>query len=220
MNVHNTNKKPFECPKCQTRFATSSALDRHDITMHSGLVETTNNGEARKPKCMICNREFPSQESLSSHLKCHKEELKFVEFACDLCPKTFQKLNQLTRHSKTHVENKNIQCNLCGKMFSSGSHLVNHLNLHKGKSKLSIKCPLKSHYNFLGIKLHSCPLCDKSFSQSCSLKDHIRYLKKSNYVKLSTKLDFFLELTAKSDRFCVIHVARALTITVILDSMS
>lgn len=136
MNVHNNNKKPFECVKCHQRFVTLASLLRHDV-MHSDLVEstTTKLEEDRKHVCMICQREFQSQESVSSHLKTHKEEMGKIEFSCDLCPKKFKKISQLTRHSKTHVENKNYKCNICHKLYASGSHLIDHLNRHKGKIK-------------------------------------------------------------------------------------
>lgn len=154
--VHDAVKRPFECLKCHQRFTTQQLLVRHEV-LHSDLVTVA--GEKIKVEnysCLICSREFSSQEAVASHMKTHKEELKDKSFACDVCNKIFTKLNDLTKHAKTHSEIKTHQCNICQKFFSRGSQLIDHLNRHQG------------------IRPHKCQICSKSFQQSCTLKDHLR----------------------------------------------
>lgn len=154
--VHDESRKPFACvvPNCHQRFATEGSLIRHGI-MHSDLVEQAEHTILEKKHiCVVCKKEFPNQESLASHFKIHKEES--LEFPCSLCSKVFFKLNQLTRHSRTHPENKTHKCNICHKLFAQGSHLIDHLNRHKG------------------VRPHVCNVCNKAFQQSSTLKDHMR----------------------------------------------
>ena len=154
--VHDESRKPFACevPNCHQRFVTEGSLIRHGI-MHSDLVEKAEpTNPDKKHICVVCKKEFPNQESLASHFKIHKEES--LEFPCTLCSKVFFKLNQLTRHSRTHPENKTHKCNICHKLFAQGSHLIDHLNRHKG------------------VRPHVCTVCNKAFQQSSTLKDHMR----------------------------------------------
>ena len=154
--VHDESRKPFACEvlNCHQRFATEGSLIRHGI-MHSDLVEQAEHiNPDKKHICVVCKKEFPNQESLASHFKIHKEES--LEFPCSLCSKVFFKLNQLTRHARTHPENKTHKCNICQKLFAQGSHLIDHLNRHKG------------------VRPHVCNVCNKAFQQSSTLKDHMR----------------------------------------------
>ena len=111
--VHDIVKKPFECLECHQRFATEQLLNRHGI-LHSDLV--TVDVKLESHICLICSKEFSSQEAVSSHLKSHKEELKNFTFACECCDKIFTKFNDLTKHSKTHDIHKSHQCNICQKV--------------------------------------------------------------------------------------------------------
>lgn len=153
--THDTNKKPYACEvsDCFQRFALPESLQRHQI-IHSGMTIKIAS-DSIKP-CVICLKEFDTQEAMASHMRIHKNELETLEFPCNLCDKVFRKLNELTRHSKTHTENKNYKCQICAKVFSQGSHLIDHLNRHSG------------------LRPHVCNICAKSFQQSSTLKDHIR----------------------------------------------
>lgn len=153
--THDVTKKPYACEiqDCYHRFTNPESLKRHQI-IHSGMISKVAS-ELLKP-CIICSKEFETQEAMASHMRIHKDVLVKFDFSCSLCDKVFTKLNDLTRHSKTHVVNKNFKCNICSKMFSQGSHLIDHLNRHNG------------------LRPHVCSVCNKSFQQSSTLKDHLR----------------------------------------------
>lgn len=158
-NIHNAEGKPFECLQfdCHQRFASESNLMRHSIVHSNVIAENTSilNEKPKNYKCNECDKEFIKQESLSSHMKTHKDRIH-TEFACEYCSKKFTKINLLTRHAKTHEEMKSHICNICNKTFALGGQLIDHLNKHKG------------------IKPHVCNVCNKGFQQSCTLKDHLR----------------------------------------------
>jgi hypothetical protein len=142
MKLHDSTSKPFACEAegCYSRFQTPQALERHQI-IHSGLTEKIN--EEKVHKCIVCSKEFQIQEALASHMKKHKDILDQIEFECSICNEKFKKLIELTRHSKTHPENKTHKCLICSKTFSQGSHLIDHLNRHNN------------------LRPHVCEICNK-----------------------------------------------------------
>lgn len=147
-NIHNAEGKPFECLQydCHQRFASESNLMRHSIVHSNVIAENTSvlNEKPKIYKCNECDKEFLKQESLSSHMKTHKDRIH-TEFACEFCSKKFTKINLLTRHAKTHEEMKSHICNICNKTFALGGQLIDHLNKHKG------------------IKPHVCGVCHKGW---------------------------------------------------------
>lgn len=157
-NVHNPTNRPFECDICYYRFQSENSLIRHKIVHSNLIIEHTTliQSPIMEYKCIECEKIFSKQESLSSHMKTHQEEMSRKEFKCDYCPKIFKKLNLLTRHARQHDELKIHQCNICFKTFALNSQLIDHINRHRG------------------IKPHVCGICGKGFQQSCTLKDHMR----------------------------------------------
>lgn len=120
--THDPNKRPHECSKCQKRFPSQVSLVRHDI-LHSELVERSkiNRPEPQDFCCVVCGRTFKSPESLTSHLKTHKNKSpENQEYTCKLCHDVFPTFTDITRHSKNHIENATHQCAICNKLFVVG----------------------------------------------------------------------------------------------------
>lgn len=142
IQTHDVNKKPFACeiPGCFQRFLTDASLKRHAI-LHSGMTIKVH--EEKTYECIVCLKEFQVQEALASHMRTHKDVMDQLEFPCPLCNEVFKKLNDLTRHSRKHPENKSHKCLICSKMFSQGSHLIDHLNRHNN------------------LRPHVCHVCNK-----------------------------------------------------------
>jgi hypothetical protein len=155
VKTHDVNKKPFACEVkgCFQRFLTDASLKRHAI-LHSGMTIKVH--EDKTFECVVCRKRFQVQEALASHMRTHKDVMDQLEFPCPLCNEVFKKLNDLTRHSRKHPENKSHKCLICSKMFSQGSHLIDHLNRHNN------------------LRPHVCHICNKAFQQSSTLKDHLR----------------------------------------------
>lgn len=147
-NVHNVYGKPYECETCRIRFASKSSLIRHAIK-HTDILTDQTTSPKDKPlgyECSECSRFFYKQESLSAHLKSHKQQMDGKEYKCEYCEKTFNKMNMLTRHSMSHDEFKHHKCNVCDQKFALASQLIDHMNRHRG------------------IKPHICHLCNKGKS--------------------------------------------------------
>lgn len=158
IKTHDPNKRPHECSKCQKRFPSQVALVRHDI-LHSELVERSkiNRPDPQDFSCVVCGRTFKSAESLTSHLKTHKNKSpENQEYTCKLCHDVFPTFTDITRHSKNHIENATHQCAICNKLFVVGDELIDHFLRHKG------------------MKPHQCPVCEKSFLKLHKLNVHMR----------------------------------------------
>lgn len=158
LKTHDPNKRPHECSKCQKRFPSQVALVRHDI-LHSELVERSkiNRPEPQDFSCVVCGRTFKSSESLTTHLKSHKNKsVEDDEYTCKLCHDVFPTFTDIARHSKNHIENAQYQCAICNKLFVVGDELIDHFLRHKG------------------MKPHQCPVCEKSFLKLHKLNVHMR----------------------------------------------
>ncbi|KAL4234182.1 hypothetical protein ACF0H5_005835 [Mactra antiquata] len=77
--------------------------------------------------------------------------------SCSHCDYTSTKKYLLSRHMKSHCDDKPHKCGLCNKGFKSVSSLQNHLNTHTG------------------VRPHKCRVCESAFTTSGELIRHIRY---------------------------------------------
>lgn len=108
------------------------------------------------------------------------------EFTCPKCPHTFSDSSNLTKHLRTHTEERPYACDICGKSFTHSSTLKDHLNIHSGARPYACSHPncLKTFSNgsnlnrhmrtHTGEKPYKCTVCKKAFSQSSNLKVHMK----------------------------------------------
>lgn len=110
-----SNKTAFEeyaCPKCSSKFVTSDSLQQHIYKTHTRFI------------CNICQKIIGTKKNYKRHLIEHGNRSHF----CDLCSKTFKRLEHLNRHiTISHTKNK-FKCNSCGKLFRRKDKFHQHLN--------------------------------------------------------------------------------------------
>ena len=162
------SKSRHVCRLCDRHFSCKSNLDRH-FRLHSGLKPLT---------CQKCFEHFTSKSEFMKHKFTCKSSTARVEppkpevpkpelpvaqdstgggsFPCYICRQTFDNVNQLQMHRKSHVD---FRCRKCNKTFNGGISLSNHLRTH----------------NFDGFKRYSCKICKKNFSNVTSLVSHKRF---------------------------------------------
>ncbi|XP_071526256.1 uncharacterized protein [Panulirus ornatus] len=122
---------------------------------HFVSPEVPSDGDVRLKKCPACNKTFPRQSQLKSHLASHSE---VRPFECKTCFLKFKYRRNLVEHSSIHDEMPSFICSVCGLTFKQKSNLLKHERTHREMSKQSFKC------NF----------CTKEYSQSSHLKTHMR----------------------------------------------
>ena len=75
---------------------------------------------------------------------------------CDVCGKMCARPSELTRHMRTHTNERPYECDACDKAFRESGHLKVHMRIHTKE------------------KPYECDVCERRFTQSHSLKYHMR----------------------------------------------
>lgn len=128
-----------------------------------------------KFSCSYCNKQFPSQKSLSHHISVrHTEEKRFI---CEHCGKSFRFWHSLRHHLFFHNKDECLfQCDKCGKEFESEASYDSHdckpgeasyLCDVCGKSMrylTSLRFHKLSHANPGSQPKHSCAICGREYS--------------------------------------------------------
>ena len=86
-----------------------------------------------------------------------KGHMMQAQLMCNYCNYTSPKRYLLTRHMKTHSEERPHKCNICDRCFKTIASLQNHINTHTG------------------VRPHKCKECDSAFTTSGELVRHVRY---------------------------------------------
>ncbi|XP_050300852.1 transcriptional repressor CTCFL [Anthonomus grandis grandis] len=78
-------------------------------------------------------------------------------YMCNYCNYTSSKRYLLSRHMKSHSEERPHKCSVCERGFKTIASLQNHVNTHTG------------------TKPHACKFCEAAFTTSGELVRHVRY---------------------------------------------
>lgn len=79
------------------------------------------------------------------------------DLTCTYCNYTSPKRYLLSRHMKSHSEDRPHKCEICSRGFKTLASLTNHVNTHTG------------------TRPHKCKECDAAFTTSGELVRHVRY---------------------------------------------
>ncbi|KAB7503605.1 Zinc finger protein 26 [Armadillidium nasatum] len=130
------------CQHCLVVFSSQTFLNRHIVKMHNIPLSCTHcdfktqqlksyrrhlNKHIAKKKflCDICGSMFQCSISLKDHnLFHHSNERKFK---CKECEKSFKNKSCLSRHKRTHSNERPYKCE-CGMCYKQLSHLSRHLS--------------------------------------------------------------------------------------------
>jgi hypothetical protein len=134
-------------------------------------------------QCGACSSFFKTNWQLKCHMRTNHEAKKTV-YGCDICGKTFNLKDALTKHMSAHSDERNFKCGECGKTFKRISHVREHLKVHSSerpypcpmcgkafKTSNAAKVHLRTHNNFMP---YQCTVCRKTFREKSSLERHHR----------------------------------------------
>ncbi|XP_060041198.1 sal-like protein 4 isoform X2 [Erinaceus europaeus] len=79
---------------------------------------------------------------------------------CLICHRVLSCQSSLKMHYRTHTGERPFQCKICGRAFSTKGNLKTHLGVHRTNTSVKIQ--------------HSCPICQKKFTNAVMLQQHIR----------------------------------------------
>lgn len=113
---------------------------------------TDDDGTIKKEK-----RKTNASISSSSAKATKKSQVSLAMHMCSYCNYTSPKRYLLSRHMKSHSEERPYKCSVCERGFKTLASLQNHVNTHTG------------------TKPHLCKYCDSCFTTSGELVRHVRY---------------------------------------------
>ncbi|XP_034058498.1 sal-like protein 4 isoform X1 [Gymnodraco acuticeps] len=79
---------------------------------------------------------------------------------CVICHRVLSCQSSLKMHYRTHTGERPYKCKICGRAFSTKGNLKAHYGVHRANSPLKMQ--------------HSCPICQKKFTNAVVLQQHIR----------------------------------------------
>ncbi|XP_036997466.2 sal-like protein 1 isoform X2 [Artibeus jamaicensis] len=79
---------------------------------------------------------------------------------CIICHRVLSCQSALKMHYRTHTGERPFKCKICGRAFTTKGNLKTHYSVHRATPPLRVQ--------------HSCPICQKKFTNAVVLQQHIR----------------------------------------------
>ncbi|TSK31523.1 Sal-like protein 3 [Bagarius yarrelli] len=79
---------------------------------------------------------------------------------CVICHRVLSCQSALKMHYRIHTGERPFKCKVCGRAFTTKGNLKTHFGVHRAKPPLQVQ--------------HSCPICQKKFTNAVVLQQHIR----------------------------------------------
>ncbi|KAH3851428.1 zinc finger protein 883-like [Dreissena polymorpha] len=159
-NITNRNKgacsgkESLPCPHCDNVYKCKKYLMNHLKYVKRSTESTFT--------CSVCKRILSSAHALKGHQRIHlvkdatNKQLPGNTYKCEICYKSFSRLEYLLLHNETHNGTQKYECHECKANFSRETDFKRHLYIHTGEK------PFK------------CNLCPKAFRQPDELGRHKR----------------------------------------------
>ncbi|KAG7255713.1 hypothetical protein CRUP_001671, partial [Coryphaenoides rupestris] len=110
-------------------------------------------------------------------------------YTCEVCSRSFKRLDQVTAHKIIHSEDKPYRCKLCGKEFAHRNVYKNHKKVtHRGAGREGVDAMHMEQDDTtetpeercvpatLGERTFKCDQCDATFKRKDTLNVHIQLL--------------------------------------------
>ncbi|XP_037392625.1 zinc finger protein 271-like isoform X1 [Pygocentrus nattereri] len=132
---NHTCEKPYHCSDCDRRFTCLSALEKHQVMLHSGVLlqntqcHQSTYKEDTRHQCCQCGKSFSQAKDLVVHQRVHTGE---KPYKCTQCGKRFRQIGHLKEHQRVHSGEKPYQCSVCYKCFPYSQSMKKHMRVIHG----------------------------------------------------------------------------------------
>ncbi|XP_043544558.1 sal-like protein 3 isoform X5 [Chiloscyllium plagiosum] len=172
LNVPSSNFKPAEgCPSgqsiasapCSTTSSTAADNGVNSIptTLSSPLLPIISGQfKAKFPFGGLLDSMQTSETSKLQQLVENIDKKMTDPNQCIICHRVLSCQSALKMHYRTHTGERPFKCKICGRAFTTKGNLKTHFGVHRAKPPLRVQ--------------HSCPICQKKFTNAVVLQQHIR----------------------------------------------
>uniref|UniRef100_A0A8C2D0N3 Zinc finger protein n=1 Tax=Cyprinus carpio TaxID=7962 RepID=A0A8C2D0N3_CYPCA len=184
---------------CGKRFRSKDALKKHKGNVHTVCA-------CRKLVCTICNKKCSSSLNLQEHLLQHWFYITYCDtcglistnllkrhmsthsekrtYTCDICSRSFKRLDQTAAHKISHSEDKPYKCKWSWKEFAHSNVYKNHKKTHSEdrpfqceECKALFRTPFflqRPPLIHTSERTFKCDQCDATFKHKDTLHVHIQ----------------------------------------------
>ncbi|XP_036179612.1 sal-like protein 3 [Myotis myotis] len=145
--------------------STSAATTLTDNSISTGLcspvlVASSDQFKAKFPFGGLLDSMQTSETSKLQQLVENIDKKMTDPNQCVICHRVLSCQSALKMHYRTHTGERPFKCKICGRAFTTKGNLKTHFGVHRAKPPLRVQ--------------HSCPICQKKFTNAVVLQQHIR----------------------------------------------
>ncbi|XP_047554189.1 sal-like protein 3 isoform X2 [Lutra lutra] len=165
MSLPCVNPRPGEAPGSGQISATSAAATLTDSSASTGLCSPvlpsgSDQFKAKFPFGGLLDSMQTSETSKLQQLVENIDKKMTDPNQCVICHRVLSCQSALKMHYRTHTGERPFKCKICGRAFTTKGNLKTHFGVHRAKPPLRVQ--------------HSCPICQKKFTNAVVLQQHIR----------------------------------------------
>ncbi|XP_063509926.1 sal-like protein 3 isoform X2 [Pongo pygmaeus] len=156
-----TNARAGDAPVGAQASATPTSVDGAPTSLGSpGLPAVSEQFKAQFPFGGLLDSMQTSETSKLQQLVENIDKKMTDPNQCVICHRVLSCQSALKMHYRTHTGERPFKCKICGRAFTTKGNLKTHFGVHRAKPPLRVQ--------------HSCPICQKKFTNAVVLQQHIR----------------------------------------------
>ncbi|XP_028835525.1 sal-like protein 3 [Denticeps clupeoides] len=143
-----------------TTSQSSESLTQPTSSSHPALPMISDQFKAKFPFGGLLDSMQTSETSKLQQLVENIDKKMTDPNQCVICHRVLSCQSALKMHYRIHTGERPFKCKICGRAFTTKGNLKTHFGVHRSKPPLRVQ--------------HSCPICQKKFTNAVVLQQHIR----------------------------------------------
>ncbi|XP_056332206.1 sal-like protein 3 [Danio aesculapii] len=145
---------------CSTRTQFTDPVNTSSAVSHPSLQISSNQFKPKFPFGGLLDSMQTSETSKLQQLVENIDKKMTDPNQCVICHRVLSCQSALKMHYRIHTGERPFKCKICGRAFTTKGNLKTHFGVHRSKPPLRVQ--------------HSCPICQKKFTNAVVLQQHIR----------------------------------------------